>query len=195
MAGTPRFGTRRPTNPAQPAYSGQIAGQAHIAFSRTQRETARVQLRSRSHWPGVLMLLVLMAAAGVAAVHYFVVPLDVLLAWRKPARLSIATEPEGASLRLNGVALAAPSPTIVSVKRDLADHIIEATLPGYHQARAIARYDRSLSLSFLLRLQKDPTVVVPSAAIDAGAASPAPPAASPTPPAPSAASAPQAPAH
>ena len=188
MAGTPGFGTRRPTNPAQPAYGGPIARQAPIAFPRTQRETARVQLRSRSHWPGVLMLLVLMAAGGVAAVHYFVVPLDVLLAWRNPARLSIATEPEGASLRLNGVALAAPSPTIVSVKRDLADHILEATLPGYHQARAIARYDRSLSLSFLLRLQKDPTAVVPSAPSDAGA----PSAASPTPAPPSAASPPPA---
>lgn len=174
--------------PSQPAQGGQIARPATFPIPRTQRETARVQFRSRSHWPAVVTLLVLMAAGGIAAVHYFVVPLDVLLAWRNPARLSIATEPEGASLRLNGVALAAPSPTVVSVKRDLADHIIEATLPGYHQARAIARYDRSVSLSFLLRLQKDPAAAVPSGSTDSGApsapSSPTPPSAAPPSPAP-----------
>jgi PEGA domain len=128
---------------------------------RTQRETARVQLRSRSPWRAIFVLFILMAGAAVAALHYFVIPVDVLVAWLKPARLSIATEPDGATVRLDGVTLAAPSPTAVSVKRDLADHVIEATLPGYRPARAIARYERSLGLSFLLRLQKDPTAVVP----------------------------------
>jgi hypothetical protein len=132
----------------------------------------------------MLLMLVLIAGGGAAAVHTFVMPLDVLLVWRNPARLSIATEPEGASLRLDGVALAATSPTIVSVRRDLADHVIEATLPGYRPARAIARYERSVSLSALLRLQQDPSAVVPTPAppTDAPVAPASPPPASPGPP-------------
>jgi eukaryotic-like serine/threonine-protein kinase len=185
MAGTPAFGMQRPamapSRAARPSLGGQIAAPPSFGLERTQRETARVQLRSRSHWRAIFVLLILMAGGGVAAVHYFVVPVDVLVAWRKPARLAIATEPDGASLRLDGVTLSAPSPTIVSVKRDLADHVIEATLPGYRPARAIARYEKSLGLSFLLRLQKDPTAVAPAPP------SPAPPdpaAPSPTSPSP-----------
>jgi hypothetical protein len=148
---------------------------------RTQRETARVQLRSRSPWRTIFVLLILMAGAAVAALHYFAIPVDVLVAWFKPARLSIATEPDGATLRLDGVTLAAPSPTAVSVKRDLADHVIEATLPGYRPARAIARYEKSLGLSFLLRLQKDPTAVVPTAP-PTGSPDPIPPSPTAVPP-------------
>jgi hypothetical protein len=195
MGESPAFGTRRPgTVPAgaiNPPFSGRGATPPSSGFHRAQRETARVQLRSRSAWRGTLMLLVLMAGGGVAAVHYFVVPLDVLLVWRKPAQLSIATEPDGASLRLDSEALAAPSPTIVSVKRDLADHVIEATLPGYRQARAIARYDKALVPSFLLRLQNDPTYVAPAAPTKAAAAanpSSPPSSTSPSPTSPSSAS-------
>jgi hypothetical protein len=193
MAGTPALGVQRPpmarSRGAQPGFGGQMAPPAPYPLQRTQRETARVQIRSRSHWRGVLVMLVLVAGGGAAAVHYFVMPLDVLLVWRNPARLSIATEPEGASVRLDGVALGSPSPTIVSVRRDLADHVIEATLPGYHPARAIARYERSVSLSALLRLKQDPVALVPAPSPPIGApagpasrpASPGPPPASPGP--------------
>ncbi len=188
MAGTPALGVQRPpmagSRGAQPAFGGQMAVPVPYPLQRAHHETARVQIRSRSHWPGVLMMLVLIAGGGAAGVHYFVMPLDVLLVWRNPARLSIATEPEGASVRLDGVAIAAPSPTIVSVRRDLADHVIEATLPGYHPARAIARYERSVSLSTLLRLRQDPAAIVPTPPppTAAPAAPASPPPASPGPP-------------
>ena len=95
--------------------------------------------------------------------HRWVVPLDVLLVWRNPAGLSIATEPNGASLRLDGVTLPGSSPTTVLIRRDLLDHVIEATLPGFHPARAIVRYDKTLALSFLMPLQAAPTEALASA--------------------------------
>jgi eukaryotic-like serine/threonine-protein kinase len=156
---TPALGTRRPSAAETPAFGTQRPSAAPwdtAAPSRGQHQTARVQLRSPKRWRGLLVLTALVVAGGAAAVHYFVVPLDVLLVWRKPARLWIATEPDGASLRLDGVALAGSSPTAVSVKRDLVDHVIEATLAGYHPGRAIARFDKSLGLSLLLPLERDP---------------------------------------
>jgi hypothetical protein len=125
---------------------------------RPQRETARVQqLRPRSRWRSALLFLLVIIGRGAAAVHRWVVPLDVLLVWRNPAGLSIATEPNGASLRLDGVTLSGSSPTTVLIRRDLLDHVIEATLPGYHPARAIVRYDKTLALSFLMPLQATPS--------------------------------------
>ena len=130
-----------------------------FAPGRPQRETARVQqLRPRSRWRSALLFLLVIVAGGAAAVHHWVVPLDVLLVWRNPAGLSIATDPNGASLRLDGVTLAGSSPTTVLIRRDLLDHVIEATLPGYHPARAIVRYDKTLALSFLMPLQAAPAV-------------------------------------
>jgi hypothetical protein len=140
---------------AQSAPFGMPNG-APPAFAprRPQRETARVQqLRPRGRWRSALLFLILIVAAGAAAVHHWVVPLDVLLVWRNPAGLSIATDPNGASLRLDGVTLPGSSPTTVLIRRDLLDHVIEATLPGYHPARAIVRYDKTLALSFVMPLQ------------------------------------------
>jgi serine/threonine protein kinase len=133
-----------------------------FAPGRPQRETARVQqLRPRSRWRSALLFLIVIVAGGAAAVHRWVVPLDVLLVWRNPAGLSIATEPNGASLRLDGVTLPGSSPTTVMIRRDLLDHVIEATLPGFHPARAIVRYDKTLALSFLMPLQAAPTEALP----------------------------------
>jgi serine/threonine protein kinase len=146
--------TRRP----QSAPFGMPAA-ALPAFTpgRPQRETARVQqLRPRSRWRSALLFLLLVVAGGAAAVHHWVVPLDVLLVWRNPAGLSIATDPNGASLRLDGVTLPGSSPTTVLIRRDLLDHVIEATLPGYHPARAIVRYDKTLALSFVMPLEAAP---------------------------------------
>ena len=126
-----------------------------------QRETARVQqLRPRSRWRSALLFLIVIVAGGGAAVLHWVVPLDVLLVWRNPAGLSIATDPSGASIRLDGVTLPGLSPTTVSIRRDLLDHVIEATLPGYHPARAIVRYDKTLALSFVMPLQAAPAPVL-----------------------------------
>ena len=132
---------------------------AHPAFApgRPQRDTARVQqLRPRSRWRSALLFLIAIVAGGAAAVHHWVVPLDVLLVWRNPAGLSIATDPNGASLRLDGVMLPGSSPTTVLIRRDLLDHVVEATLPGYHPARAVVRYDKTLALSFVMPLQAAP---------------------------------------
>jgi hypothetical protein len=133
-----------------------------FAPGRPQRETARVQqLRPRSRWRSALLFLVVIVAGGAAAVHHWVVPLDVLLVWRSPAGLSIATDPNGAGLRLDGVTLPGSSPTTVLIRRDLLDHVIEATLPGFQPARALVRYDKTLALSFLMPLQAAPTEAPP----------------------------------
>ncbi len=71
-------------------------------------------------------------------------------------QLSIATDPNGASLRLDGATLPNSSPTTVTVRRDLLEHAVEAALPGYRPARAIVRYDKTVALSFLMPLQPAP---------------------------------------
>ena len=146
----------------QSAPFGTPAARPAFAPGQPHRETARVQqLRPRSRWRSALLFLIVIVAGGAAAVHRWVVPLDVLLVWRNPAGLSIATEPNGASLRLDGVTLPGSSPTTVSIRRDLLDHVIEATLPGFLPARAIVRYDKTLALSFLMPLQAAPTEALP----------------------------------
>jgi eukaryotic-like serine/threonine-protein kinase len=153
------------TFPAAPAFPAP----------RQPRETVRVQpLGTRSRWRLTLVVVLLLLAGAGAAVHRFVVPLDVLLAWRTPARLAIATEPEGAALRLDGVALGAASPIVVQVHRDLLEHVIEATHPGFKSARAIIRYDKSVMLSSRLVLERDP-LFAPPAPIRPAAAFRAPP--------------------
>ncbi len=165
-------GSGRVTTTAQPGaprgrkqsapFGMPSAGLPTFAPGRPQRETARVQqLRPRSRWRSALLFLIVILAGGAAAVHHWVVPLDVLLVWRNPAGLSIATDPNGASLRLDGVTLPGSSPTTVLIRRDLLDHVIEATLPGFHPARAIVRYDKTLALSFLMPLQAAPTEALP----------------------------------
>ena len=115
------------------------------------------------------MLLLLLAAAGVG-VHLWVIPLDVLIAWGQPTGLSVATEPPGAKLRLDGVPLATTAPTTVTVWRDRGEHTIEATLAGYQLARETIRYDKAASLSYVVRLLRDPNAA-PQAA--PGTAAPA----------------------
>ncbi len=118
--------------------------------------------------------MILLAVGAAAAVHFYFVPLDVLITWREPAALSIATDPRGAKVRLDGVELPGTAPLTASVRRDRAEHIIEASLPGYHDARALLRYDQTVALSSQLRLEKTPEAAVPpnSATPDAGAAAP-----------------------
>ena len=117
-------------------------------------------------------MLVALLAAAAAAVNFYLIPLEVLIAWRNPASLSIATDPSGASLRLDGVPLDRTAPITVSVRRDRTDHVIEATRPGYQPAREVVRYDKAVGLSFLLRLEKDPAAPPPAPPTDrdAGAA-------------------------
>jgi hypothetical protein len=154
---------RRPTPSPRQAPFGQPARQAALVQPREQRETARVQLRPRRRWGGSLFLLLLLLAGAAAGVHFYLIPLDVLVTWREPAGLSIASDPDGAALLLDGVPLARPAPTTVSVRRDRAEHVIDAKLPGYRPARETVRYDRSVGLAFLLRLEKDPSFAPPPA--------------------------------
>ena len=166
--GSPAHGVTRQPAAAQPrrttsAPFGMPAG-GIPAFvpGRPQHETARIQqLRPQGRWRRVLAFLVVVLAGGGAAVHHWLVPLDVLLVWRDPAGLSIATDPSGATLRLDGVTLPATSPTTVSVRRDLVEHVIEATLTGYRPARATVRYDKTVALSFLMPLEPVPAPIPP----------------------------------
>jgi hypothetical protein len=127
-------------------------------------------------------MVALLLAGAAAGVHFYLIPLDVLITWREPARLSIASDPGGATVLLDGVPLARPTPTTISVHRDRSEHVIDANLPGYRPARETVRYDRAVGLAFTLRLDKDPAAAPPPApdAKDGGAAS-APDAAAPHP--------------
>ncbi|HVU50596.1 MAG TPA: PEGA domain-containing protein, partial [Polyangia bacterium] len=138
---------------------------------RPRRETARVVLRSGATWrPLALALLaVLLLVAG--GVHLFVVPLEVLAVWRKPATLAIATEPAGATAKLDGAALAAPTPTEVTVRRDRYDHLLEVAAPGYRPARRTIRYDGAVALATTVRLEKEAPSLEP---LPAKAAAPVP---------------------
>ena len=153
-----------PSPPARPTPAAfiPVVQQPPLAPPRVPRPTARVQpLQPRRGWGTILLVLLALVAGGGAAIHHWVVPLDVLLVWRNPARLSIATDPDGASLRLDGVALVDSSPATITVQRDLSEHLVEATRRGYLPARALVRFDKSVGLSFLLPLERDPSFVSP----------------------------------
>jgi hypothetical protein len=167
--GTPAYGIQRPPPKdfahAQTMLSpgGALPGAMDQPrfVHRQHHETARVQFRPQRQWGGVLTVLMLLLVAAGIGVHLWVIPLDVLVAWRQPTGLSIATEPPGAKLRLDGAPLAASAPTTVTVWRDRTEHTIEASLPGYQLAREKIRYDKSASLSYVVRLLKDPNYVPP----------------------------------
>jgi serine/threonine-protein kinase len=133
-------------------------------FTRVQHDTARVQIRSRGRWLGRLFWFVVLLGGAAAGVHFYLIPLEVLAAWREPASLSIATDPNGATLRLDGAPVSGTTPATVRVQRDRAEHLIEATHPGYLPARQTVRYDKSLGLAFVLHLEKDPAVPPPAPA-------------------------------
>jgi hypothetical protein len=103
---------------------------------------------------------VAVGAAGLLVVvafiiHIGVVPLEVLVSWKKPAQLYVASEPEGGIAKLDGVRLIDLTPSKIPVKRDRLDHVIEVEYPGYLPARETVRFDRSVALSFMLTLEKE----------------------------------------
>ena len=49
---------------------------------------------------------------------------------------------------------AEPAPTKTEVVRDRRDHVLELEYPGHRPTREVVRYDRSVVLSFVLRLQR-----------------------------------------
>jgi hypothetical protein len=88
-------------------------------------------------------------------VHVGVVPLEVLVSWKKPAQLYVASEPEGGVATLDGVRLIDTTPSKIPVARDRQDHVLEVEYPGYKPARETVRFDRSVALSFVLTLEKE----------------------------------------
>jgi hypothetical protein len=141
---------------------------APVPTPRPRHETARVQVRPTGMWRPVAVVVSALVLAAAAAVHVAVIPLEVLFTWTRPAALYVTSEPEGASVKVDGVALTDPAPARISVQRDRLDHVIEVTHAGYRPARQTVRYDKSVALSFVIRLEPDP------AATPARAGAPAP---------------------
>jgi serine/threonine protein kinase len=152
-----------------------------LSRARPRRETVRMLLRGGpSLWPVAIAIgaaLVLIAGA----VHVVIVPLDVLAVWREPATLTITSEPSGALVRLDGVALDVATPAQVSVRRDRYDHVLQLSAPGYRAARQGLRYDRATVLVQAVRLEREggpvfqalpPAVVAMPAAAPPKAAAP-----------------------
>jgi serine/threonine-protein kinase len=159
---TPAYGVQRPPPAAfaggrqsQPQFPAQPAPALSFNPARVHHATARIQLRTPARWPKWVLTLVVLLGGAAGAVHLFFVPLDVLITWRSPARLSITTQPTGATLKLDGVPQPGAAPTTISVWRDRAPHIVEASLPGFETTRDTVRYDRSVALSVEMYLPKD----------------------------------------
>ena len=165
MVGTPAYGVQRPP-PQEFARAPTMPPPGRLSprpMNRVHHETARVQFRPQRQWGGVFTVLLLLLAAAGVGVHLWVIPLDVLIAWGQPTGL-------------DGVPLATTAPTTVTVWRDRGEHTIEATLAGYQLARETIRYDKAASLSYVVRLLRDPNAA-PQAApgTAAPATGPAPP--------------------
>jgi hypothetical protein len=129
---------------------------APTALPRTRRETARVVVREGGAWRAVVVAIAAALLLVAGGVHFFVVPLDVLVVWRRPATFAIASEPAGAVAKLDGVTVGV-TPALASVRRDRADHVLQLSAPGYREARLTVRFDASVTLSARARLDKEST--------------------------------------
>ncbi|HEY0715069.1 MAG TPA: PEGA domain-containing protein, partial [Polyangia bacterium] len=107
--------------------------------------------------------------AIAAVVHFTLVPLPVLAVWRSPARLSVRSEPSGASVAIDGRQLTARTPTYVEVTRDRSAHEVTVTLAGYEPVTQLLRFDRAVVLEASFVLERGAGAVVADAgAPDAG---------------------------
>jgi hypothetical protein len=114
------------------------------------------------HWPGrgATLLFLLALLPGLASlIHYFVIPLPVLLSWSAPARLDVVSEPAGATVWLDGRQLSAPTPTYTEVSRDRRTHFVEVRRDGFQAARRPIRFDSAeiLSLTFTMQPESRPS--------------------------------------
>jgi serine/threonine-protein kinase len=132
-----------------------IPAPSPMAPPRPRRETARVVVRGGGSWRPLVVALAAALLLGAGAVHALVMPLDVLVVWRKPATLSITSEPPGAVVKLDGATLDGVTPTSATVKRDRGNHVLELEARGYHPAQQVVRYDAQAALSASLRLEKE----------------------------------------
>jgi hypothetical protein len=122
---------------------------------RPRRETARVVVRSGGAWRGLVVVLAALLLVGAGVVHFKVAPLDVVVVWRKPATLTIASEPAGATVKLDGADLVGVTPLQTTVKRDRAEHVLELSAPGHRPARQVVRYDGAVVLASTVHLEKE----------------------------------------
>ena len=135
-------------------------------------------------WPIFLALLVVLPSAG-AFIHFFLVPLPVLTAWARPARLDVSTQPGGAEVYLDGRRLSALTPTYTEVRRDRRSHTIEFRKEGYQPARRPVRFDQSEQMAVTVTLQPESRPSfrpIPAAARSPGAAAAAAAASASAPP-------------
>jgi hypothetical protein len=147
--------------PAAPAWPQQAAGFPDPSPPRAHIQTAKVQvLPTRGLWRPVLVSVAALLVLAASAVHLTFVPLDVLFTWRTPAPLYVASEPEGAIVKLDGVPLPDVTPTKIPIRRDRADHVIEMARPGFRSARDVVRFDRSVTLSIVISLQREGGIVI-----------------------------------
>jgi hypothetical protein len=123
---------------------------------RSRRETARVVVREGGAWRAVVVAVAAALLLVAGGVHFFVVPLDVLVMWRRPATFAIASEPAGAVAKLDGVTVGV-TPAVARVRRDRADHVLQLSAQGYREARLSVRFDASVTLSAHARLDKEST--------------------------------------
>jgi hypothetical protein len=165
---------RMPTADALPAVASPPP------HSRLRRETARVLVRSGGTWRSLVVAVSAALLLVAGAVHLLVVPLDVLVVWRRPAKLVITSDPEGAEVKLDGAPLGTATPIdAVTVRRDRFDHVLLLAAPGYRSARQIIRYDAAVTLSAHVRLEKEPAPTLEALPAPPTAAVPAPAAAAP----------------
>jgi serine/threonine protein kinase len=128
--------------------------------STTAQPTDRIHARTTGLWRPIVVGILAVLIVAAYAVHVAVIPLEVLASWTRPATLYVASEPDGAVVKVDGVALPDPAPTKTAIKRDRFDHVIEVSAPGYRPVREIVRYDREVVLSFVLRMQKQETAAI-----------------------------------
>ena len=120
----------------------------------TTAEIKRDRRPRRGRSVAVASLAIL--AAGAAVVHYKFIPLDVVVAWPRPAWLAVSSDPPGAAVKLDGRTLPDPTPTRIEVKRDTGDHVLELTHTGSRSVRTTIRFDRSVVLAQAISLPAEP---------------------------------------
>jgi len=161
-AGGPRFSGGVPLSGAAPLLS---SGPVHPGFPVAPYSgpvVAPLQPKKSRALPIVLTLLAVLIVAA-ALVHVKVMPLNVLVLWTKPAPLSVTSEPAGAEVTLDGRPVIGETPTRTSVKRDRADHVVQASKTGYKSASTTIRFDRTPELSVALTLEALPPPPPPPA--------------------------------
>ena len=129
--------------------------------SRTHSEVSdRPGVRAPALWPPVLLGFLALLSLAAVAVHFVVMPLDVLASWWTPAELVVISDPPGATILLDGTRLSEPTPAKIPIARDRYDHVLELARPGYRRIHQVVRFDRARSLAFEIPLQKESGAII-----------------------------------